>query len=213
MKTNIQEIIRNAEIHLKNNSNLVFSSDVEGITQELGIPLFNYWDNEERLKGVRSKVWCCTDTWVGFNVYFLDEEPVFIGYKTSRKGNENFSFISELAKEKTKNYLFSLMTDEEYYNGSVLTEEELNGELDLFYSVEYSGNILHKYGFYFNDDLKKYEVIEILKTADYYRKDVELPDAFHSVKIKFIDRNVTTVVMSNDIFFKYNQGLKEIPSL
>lgn len=53
--------------------------------------------------------WYCTDTWVGFRVYFLDDRILAMSYQSARKNDETFTFANKEVKQELKNYIISLI--------------------------------------------------------------------------------------------------------
>lgn len=202
MKTTLRQLIQGAKEKLGKGEKYSDIADPTKLAEEFGF-YDVYWDDKERLKESYFKVWYCTDQWVGGKVYFLDGEEVVVSYQSARKASEDFTFLSEETKDKVFKYILSLR-QEDIPKVSILKESELDEEIDDWYSVNYAGEIMHKTAWYYNSELEKDEEVEILETADYFRKS-DLPDKFHSVRCRFIERNVEIVVDCRDLKLKYNQ--------
>jgi len=83
---------------------------------------FNYefdWVKQDRLKAYWIGNWYCTDSYVGYRMYFLDDEPVAFSIQKGRKWSEKFNWISKELALKVREYLISIMPKR---------EDELNKE-------------------------------------------------------------------------------------
>ena len=72
----------------------------------------------KRLKSYWVKVWYCTDTYVGYKAYFLDNELVCTSYQSGRKDSLDFEYVSQETTLKLKNFLSVLIKvkkDIEYF--------------------------------------------------------------------------------------------------
>lgn len=163
--------------------------DWEELAQEFGIDL--YWSEDERLKAYHVKTWQCTDTWVGWEAYFLDKELVCISSQNARKSDKDFEFISKESFIKVRDYLLSLTLEDEDKNINIL---DLELEIPEKYVIEYSNQILHKTAWLDNN---KVEIIK--KRYSYEEKD----KYFHTVEIKTEDGNVREVDC-RELLFDYN---------
>ena len=106
--------------------------------------IYEYIEFDERIKMVFVRPHLCTDSWVGVRAYFLDGEFVAISSQVGRKWDEEFKFVSNEAAMKVKDYVLSFV--EPQYNISIA--DDLDAEIDDFYTVEYAEQILHKHGIY-----------------------------------------------------------------
>ncbi len=89
----------------------------------------------------------CTDSHVGFRVYFLDGKPVAMSHQTGRKCGETFEWVSIEAFKNTHSFLLSLIEDDELPTPNMLDFEE---ELGEGYPVDYVGQLLTKHVMYDN---------------------------------------------------------------
>lgn len=85
---------------------------IPDICEELNI---NYcgWIDQERLICYWIGNWYCTDSWVGYRMYFLDNEPVAVSTQNGRKSDEQFEWLSEEVFCKVRNYILSIIPKEE----------------------------------------------------------------------------------------------------
>lgn len=208
-KTTFRQVIEKAKE--LNGTELYQTSDLEHLANEFQIDNV-YWDENERLKEAKVQVWICTDTWVGTTVYFLDDEPIAIGIKTARKSTEEITYLSKDSVDKTRNYFLSLQDN---VNICIMSDDELNEEMNSFYETKYACEILHKYGLVWNSSLEKYEVVEVLRKACYYDSDDFFTDKFHDVHIKYLEKskNAKIIIDNREIKFLYGQKLDEIPQI
>lgn len=154
------------------------------------------WSNDTRLKGYHVKTWLCTDTWVGWVAYFLEDEwkgPQFVCLSTqsARKSDIEFEFASNEAHSKVRDYLFSLTTNEDFK--VVLLDLDL--EVSDRYSVSYNSQILHKSA-WLND-----EKVKVTKNNYSYNDDKE--KYFHTVEVTH-DNGLIEEVDCSDLEFEYN---------
>lgn len=136
--------------------------DTEVFNNALGLSYYGY--NTEiissRLKYVFLVKWICTDTWVGTRVYFLDETPVAVSYQSARKNDECVDFLSESDVERMRNFIFTLMQEEDSAKVLVCNVDK---EIEEFYQVSYSQQLLTDKGFYKGipvDVVKKYNTYD-----------------------------------------------------
>ena len=131
--------------------------DLSIFDYELDIQFNNYDVTQERLKCYWIGNWYCTDSWVGYRMYFLDNEPVAVSTQTGRKCNEEFEWFSKDSALKTREYLISLMTkDNDELN---ITLCDLNEELGEGYKIQFNGQIIMSY----NRPMLNGEPIKILE--------------------------------------------------
>jgi hypothetical protein len=111
--------------------------DVTDFNCELDLNLD--YTKQDRLKAYFIGNWLCTDSWVGFRMYFLDDEPVAVSSQMGRKSDEEFKWFSKNVALKVRDYLLSLV--KENNDDLNLTICDLNDEYGDCYTVEFKGNI------------------------------------------------------------------------
>lgn len=89
----------------------------------------------------------CTDSHVGFRVYFLDDKPIAVSHQAGRKCDENFEWVSMEAFKNTHSFLLSLIEDDELPTPTLV---DLGEEIGEGYSVNYVGQLLTKHVMYDN---------------------------------------------------------------
>ena len=116
----------------------------EDLLSALGLDIIHHnYEKPVNLTTNHLKQWCCTDTWVGVDVIYLNNSPVAVTNQVGRKMNVNIYFLSEEAKNSVKDYLISLYNNQQDY-AECLTEDDLNEEMGDYFKIEYSSQVLYK---------------------------------------------------------------------
>lgn len=116
----------------------------ENLLSALGLDIIHLnYEKPVNLTTNHLKQWYCTDTWVGIDVIYLNNHPVAITNKKSRKSSVNIYFLSEESKNSVKDYLISIYNNPQDYS-DYLTEDELNEEMGDYFKIEYSSQVLYK---------------------------------------------------------------------
>lgn len=106
--------------------------------------------------GVLSELKCywigksyCTDTYVGYRAYFLNEELVFCTRQDGRKCSEVFYWVSKEAQSKTRAFLLTLYVNYEFSpTGQILDlEQDYGTGLDIQYTSQILGKKVIYKGF------------------------------------------------------------------
>lgn len=138
--------------------------DISVIGEEFGLNIYSYGNNEkDRLKSYWIGNWYCTDSWVGYKMYFFDGEPVGISSQIGRKCNEEFEWFSNELALKVMNYIISLSVDEISFSLC-----DINDDIGDGYKISFNANILshHKNNVSLNGEPVR--IIErIRETPDY----------------------------------------------
>lgn len=117
----------------KNNEEWV---DIPKIGNEFNLSL-DYVE-QTRLKSYWVGNWYCTDTWVGYRMYFLDDEAVAFSIQSGRKCNEEFHWFSKELAIKTKEYLLTFLIEEDLD----INICNINDEIGDSYKIEFNSQIL-----------------------------------------------------------------------
>lgn len=96
---------------------------------------------QDRLKAYWVGNWYCTDTYVGYRVYFLDDEPVCISIQKGRKCDEVFRWFDKSLALKVKDYLLTLVFKEEKEDSFALCD--INEDIGEGYKIEFNSQILN----------------------------------------------------------------------
>lgn len=168
----LSELIAKVDRSKKNS----LSADVDAFCQALDINEYLGWDQrfDGRVKGYALTQWLCTDTHVGMNVYFMDDEPVAVSNQSARKSDTYLSFVSAEAAQKVKDFILSLVNN----NAVDPVVCNLDEEMGDHYTVNYHSELLTDKGFYGDDQ------VTVVRRRMYYgehvdewsKVDVILPD-------------------------------------
>jgi hypothetical protein len=112
----------------------------EDLFESFGIPY--HWDSNvaDQLKAYYVIRWCCTDTWVGLRAIYLDDELVGMSTQSARKSNESFKWLSKEAANKVRQLIQPDPAEPDLI--------DLDEEIQPFYTVAYSSQIIDDEGFY-----------------------------------------------------------------
>lgn len=109
---------------------------IDAIAYDLGIN--QHIDVEQtRLRAYWIGNWYCTDSWVGFRMYFLDDKPVAVSTQTGRKCNEEFEWFGPDAVKTVREFLLSLVAEEQ-----TVTYGDLEQDIGEFYKVRFNAEVL-----------------------------------------------------------------------
>lgn len=118
----------------KNNQEYV---DISKVCEELSIDFFG-WIEQDRLTAFWIGKWMCTDSYVGYRMYFLDDEPVAVSTQTGRKSDEQFEWFGEEAAQRVQEYLLSIIPTRDLR----IVTEDLNTDIGETYKIHYNSNVL-----------------------------------------------------------------------
>lgn len=132
--------------------------NTEEIGNVLGIDI--PYIEQDRLKCFWIGNWCCTDTFVGYRMYFFDDEPVAFSTQSGRKSDEVFHWFSLDLATTVKHYLLSLHED-------VLSIDvcDINEDIGDSFKISFNSQILNKEHITFNGEQVK--IIERIKNKPY----------------------------------------------
>ncbi|AHZ10258.1 hypothetical protein [Bacillus phage Hakuna] len=137
--------------------------------------------------------WYCTDTIVGFQVYFFDDRPMAFTTQMGRKCEENWYWASQEVAEDVKEYIKSLIVEEEdEVSVNLFNWEE---EIGDGYRIDFSGQLFggdHKA----THNGRDITIKERLKHTE-YRIDTDLI-------IEYNDTKEQARVSIRDLLFKFN---------
>lgn len=141
--------------------------DLEDLERALNLPSgFRSWDQsvQERFKGYFLINWMCTDTWVGFEVIFLDDEMVACRIQDARKSDPTIEFTSVQAAKKVYDVLLPSFDES---NVPVVKSDQTLGAR---YSVQFATQLLNFEGFYNDKPVKlvreRYKSAERMVTVE-----------------------------------------------
>lgn len=151
-----------------------------------------FYNNEgnDRLKCYWMQTWLCTDSWVGWRAYFLDDELVAVSSQLGRKCDEEFELVPEKIKI-LKEYLETLVENPLRDDYDLINLDEEVGD---DYGVEFQSQLLdifHEKGMYEGQEV----TVKRIKGVNDYSN-------FHNVIIVFPDKTQKTVDC-RDIRFEF----------
>ncbi len=154
-------------------------ADLPRIADELNIAHYDNfnWD-DENLKCYHFVKWYCTDSYVGGRVYFLRDKPVMTSWQTGRKASEDFSFISNEARNELRDYIISLVL-----NSDTTTEVnaiDLEEDWGEGFKVSYGSQLL-------TDDVIYEPTKEKVKVTKKYGDDYKDIELWSFIEILFPD--------------------------
>jgi hypothetical protein len=122
------------------------SADIDEFCRALNLNEYPGWNKQfdEAVKGHWLIKWYCTDTWVGYQVYYMDNEPVAISVQTARKSSASYQFVSLEAATKLRKFILECLGESEF-TPDIMDQDE---ETDPYYTVSYSSQLLVKEGFF-----------------------------------------------------------------
>lgn len=158
--------------------------NIEKIAEDLNLKLIKKISQSD-LKAYWIGGWKCTDTWVGYVMYFLKDEPVCVSYHNDRDSEIEFEWFGVRCAESVRKYLLSLIEKSTYkVNCADLDEDFGEG-----YNISFNSQIVHGYKALFEGN----EVIVIDK----------LNDTDTLIVIQFEDGSEKTV-KTESLLFQFN---------
>jgi len=162
--------------------------DIENFSSEFDFE-FGFNLQQDRIKAYWIGNWYCTDSYVGYRMYFLDNEPVAVSTQAGRKSDEEFEWFSKELASKVKDYLISLMSNELHIKLC-----DINDDIGDSFKISFNGEILNPKRATYNG-----EPIEILERI----KDNPDWDIDELLTVKLPNGKVT-ILNVNDLDFKFN---------
>ncbi|WP_342490465.1 hypothetical protein [Bacillus sp. FSL R5-0443] len=146
--------------------------DTQDIGRELGLDNVPYVE-QDRLKCYWVGNWYCTDSYVGYRIYFLDNEPAAFSIQLGRKYKESFHWFTLELATKVREYLLSLIQEKEL-NISIC---DINEDIGDSYKIEFNEQILNFNRARLNNE--KVEILEKIKHTSFginTEVKIKLPD-------------------------------------
>lgn len=159
----LRELIAKVDRSAKNEDH----ANIDAFCQALDINEWLGWnkDFDERVKGYALTQWLCTDTHVGMNVYFMDDEPIAVSTQSARKSDVYLRFVSEEAALKVRDFILSLVKEDEKFYPTVAALDDEYGDS---YTVRYHSELLTDVGLYDGQQVKVQQ-----RKMDYNEPSVE----------------------------------------
>lgn len=168
------------------------SVDISRMAEELNLPGYYNWQETDRLVSYFIGNWYCTDSYVGYKVYFFDDEPIAVSSQMGRKCAENFEWLSKELFLKVVEYV-KTFEQESDYNFELANLDEEIGE---GYKIEFNGQLFD----YHKDipllDGEQVKIIELEKDKKYFGTE-------QNVKIRMNDGSEKQVKVG-ELIFPYN---------
>jgi len=162
--------------------------DIEDFSSEFDFD-FGFNLQQDRIKCYWIGNWYCTDSYAGYRMYFLDDEPVAVSTQGGRKSNEEFEWFSKELALKVKNYLVSLMSEELHIKLC-----DINDDIGDNFKISYNSNILNPNKAIYNGE--SIEILEQIKDKNNWGIGTELRIKLLSGEEKIVD--------IKEIDFKFN---------
>lgn len=134
--------------------------DIVSIANELNVDLDCVEQN--RITAYWIGNWYCTDSWVGYTMYFFDNKPMAFSSQLGRKCDEDFHWFSLEIAEKVKEYLVSLIVEENKIEVKIC---DINAEVQDYYIIDFNAQLLSSNRPMLNGE--KVEIVKRIKNKDY----------------------------------------------
>ncbi len=185
----LKEIIENIDKSEKNSCDI----DFEKLLSEFDIngyfPYIDYKDS--KLRSYYIVNWQCTDQFVGGRAYFLDDKLVCTSWQSARKSSEDFSWVSKETYNEVKQYVISLLYNEDKEINVIDLDEEWNDGFEINYGSQLlTDNVIYK------------PTVEMVKVVKKWWNYTDI-DNWENLEIQFQDGKKEIVSMS-DILIPYN---------
>lgn len=185
----LREVLENIDKSEKNSSWI----NLEEFAYYFGLNFYLDDRKNERLKSYFFKNWYCTDQYVGGRAYYFDDKIVCISYQQSRGDSKHFEWVSKYNHDQVKNYLLSLLFDEDNEEIDIC---DLEIEVGDGYKVEYNSQFL-THDVIFEPTHQEVKIID--KNDEHFQKN----ENFQKVKIQFFNGD-EKIVNTNEILIPYN---------
>ena len=162
-------------------------------SREFGLHLDTYIV-QDRLTSYFIGSWYCIDSYVGWSVFFFDDNPVAVASRMGRKHDTEIEWLSVQAHRDVKKYILSFIQEQE---GDDITLANLDQELGETYKISFNAELLSyhdKIPFLSGENV---EIIEREKPAP------QTYDMTRRVKIKKSDGSELWVDLQ-ELDFPYN---------
>lgn len=159
--------------------------DVDKIADDLGIEI--PWVEVERIKAYWAGSWRCTDTEVGYCLYFFDGEPMAFSSQTARKSEEEFKWFSEAIAQRVRDYLLSLVPEED--NSLNIDVVALDDEIGDGFSIEFNKQVMRTDDVYLDN--------QKVKITKFYKEELYIDQ---KVDVEFLTGGKRTVNIGDLLF-------------
>ena len=146
---------------------------------------------QDRVRAYWIGNWYCTDSYVGYRMYFLDDKPVAVSIQQGRKCDEEFAWFGRELALEVRSYLISIMQQEEEIS---LNFCNINDDIGDSYKISFNSEILNPERATYNGEPIK--ILERIKENPDWGIDQQLKIELPDTEQKIID--------INEIDFKFN---------
>lgn len=136
---------------------------------------------QDRLKCYWVGKWRCTDSDVGYRMYFLDDQPVGYSEQLGRKSYEKFRWFSIDCANKVKEHLLTLSGHKDELNINIM---DINEEVGESFKIEFNEQIQSNDRITLNNE--KVEILERIKNEP-YGIDTELKIRLSTGEEKYVN--------------------------
>lgn len=151
------------------------------------------WDNQTRLTCYYTSSWHCTDSRVGYRVYFFDDKPVATSFQQGRKWNEEIKWISKECFKEVKDYVLSF-----YKEDDIDLMNDLEDEIQEGYSIEFYEQL---YTYHFKNVTYKNKRVKIVDFEEEFATQVDNnPFYMDTVQIEYENGDRELVKLSKLTF-------------
>ena len=123
--------------------------------------VFYSFIDQDRLVSYPISQWLCTDTHVGCEVYFLDDEFVAISMQTARKSSTVFEWKSQESFDTVREFVKTLIEEEEVFDSPNIIDN-LDEDWGIGYQINYNGCLFREHEKEATLDGESVEIIERL---------------------------------------------------
>lgn len=156
----------------------------------------NYYEEQKRLTSYFIGSWYCTDSFVGYKVYFFDDEPVAVSSQIGRKMDEEIEWISAESYNKVRDFIITFLE----HKDPNITLCNLDEELGDSYKISYNEQL-----FDYHRDIALYNGIKVKIIEKHKGKKINKLKQYEPslVKIKLPDSSEQWLEL-NELDFPYN---------
>jgi hypothetical protein len=181
------------EIITKVDKSPQFKSDVciSKIAEEMNIYDI-HWGEQDRLTSYFIGNWYCTDSYVGYRVYFFDDEPCAISSQLGRKMGEDFEWVSKEIYNKVKDYVLTFAEPSE----DTIPLCDMDEDIGETYKIDFNGQM---FKYHLDIPLFNGQPVKIIRVG----KPDKGYDINTDLTIQFED-GITKEVEISELDFPYN---------
>lgn len=116
---------------------------------ECGVSIYEIAENEFNIFNIDYNIeqtrltcfwlgnWYCTDSYVGYKIYFFDDKPVGVTIQEGRKDSEHFEWLSKESYKIVKQYILTFLIEQEDERFIITDlEEEFNEDYTIHFNSQ-----------------------------------------------------------------------------